>query len=1419
MSLSTVDSINRTVDYDPSGFSFLSTVGGLIGNREYYQPYREYADGGDNSRTFYWKALSAVGEEMAEAVYSNVRNYIQYVSDVDTCKVRALRSMMQLFNYKCTVLDNFIGMPAELLKVMDILSIDKKYLKGAGFIRPELAADMAAGGVFSDYATDIAGQGTFQGVDFRQDFTSCTYMLSTDASSCNGVNVSQMQWKYEGHQYLSDFIGLCTVYAKDGTVSSQWLDAHRLSTLTSDFGYPLSTIGALSSMNTARMYTNRKNYHVIDDRLYNGGNGRVYVHDGNLQKVFSLDTSYAGMRFPGDFAVSALSDAYSQVSGFETSSEYNTAWMLANRDKSVRLQLSSQGMSYDRLLVKDEKYYDYVKDIYRHLLYGYVTLPYNISVNYMTHPTKLYAYPYLGADYFNVSAQYADYVSYEDDEILSVKLRNHISRSFNEKTIYDNIEVGTDSISSYSGAELCVLLMEKARREDSLTPSNTQLPGEYSDSQLNLKQGQTRYSYYRRQKVLEYANFIDRYYAMLQNSGEIDAYDFNTSYWQLDTSALDKVISLPASIENVDPSADIRADMINLVADYLAMATQYVCKLRHEIKLQTQKNYMRGTNLLLIYIINEYLRDYAKHNNLTSDVLGQEGFEQIQKKLANHSLQGTSKQGYSVNIQEYYDSTEYFNIATDSTASADMSAHSNARFWELTSFENPQMMQKDGEAFDLAEIEQFYLSSLNLERSISGNLPAFLSAVYDVGANNTFVYKNLSGDLSIYSSVLSDGQFASDIFERLVDLSGSYMTFVSTYLSNGTYSYPEGKVADQISDVLSNYVYPNLSTEYLVGISDVYDKYKIQLDSLSSSVDSLSASYVRFTQTTYSCYYSKSESKFCYSDHDINHGTYLFPYFNGNPDYDRTEDNLYNHLYQLQVYSTEANIKNFALISVLTYVHGEMTEISGDLNADVITDLKSEYGFTDINSPTLDGELQYTYDYINGLITSRQDFLKSQLAALQTQAQGLKTSYDNLNNTFTNAVANFNDNNDGYKLGDTAVYGVSTNKVGDIPKDYRAKYDNKRCTVSDSRPSKFYKFCVKLNRNSADKWFFPNKEDFSGGDFAFKETNIDAYDPTDSLEARCTQVKAYMNAPTEFSISQTGEELDIFGLQSEGIAAVCDNVTNGLTDIQTSFDNVAEQAENLFGVEKPQQTDIYSNILEFVEKLTAVDEASFVSDEKTQKYKGYFARVVELSSGYVPVKTEYNRIFTDKAQTNYLTGFSKQEGLTFENIQELSSYITNTDKSNYADIQQTVNQFINVDFQELVATKSSLQSKMEEDSVPGVQPTTGNDVETRIFEMNAGLLKDVSNKHEAAIKQIDGHKFLIYNQYGSGYFNVIMAEISADLDSTKQFTSCVKSSLDRLNFFDHDIYKNYKDMFLTYGGRDFCYDPYYNVKNVTHPSY
>ena len=77
----------------------------------------------------------------------------------------------------------------------------------------------------------------------------------------------------------------------------------------------------------------------------------------------------------------------------------------------------------------------------------------------------------------------------------------------------------------------------------------------------------------------------------------------------------------------------------------------------------------------------------------------------------------------------------------------------NDRYWELTSVEHPVMMSADGLYYKQSDIEKLYLSTLNMQDLLGGSadpmsnrkLAAFLSSIYDLGANDSFVY-DLSGD-------------------------------------------------------------------------------------------------------------------------------------------------------------------------------------------------------------------------------------------------------------------------------------------------------------------------------------------------------------------------------------------------------------------------------------------------------------------------------------------------------------------------------------------------------------------------------------------------------------------------------------------------------------------------------------------------
>ena len=97
-----------------------------------------------------------------------------------------------------------------------------------------------------------------------------------------------------------------------------------------------------------------------------------------------------------------------------------------------------------------------------------------------------------------------------------------------------------------------------------------------------------------------------------------------------------------------------------------------------------------------------------------------------------------------------------------------------------------------------------------------------------------------------------------------------------------------------------------------------------------------------------------------------------------------------------------------------------------------------------------------------------------------------------MNNTFTAAVASFNDNNAGYNLGDSTIYAVS---IGSCPSH---TFENQRCARSSSKPSsKAWKFCVNVEGN----WYYGANEDLDSGSYGFEEQNISpAYSPSATLE-------------------------------------------------------------------------------------------------------------------------------------------------------------------------------------------------------------------------------------------------------------------------------------------------------------------------------
>lgn len=1341
--------LNQIKSADADAFSFVDVAGSFIQNSTFANGFRKFQNGEPElHESFIYQVLSSASNDIGQTIYDNVKRYINYIADVDVCRVKSLKSMLNLFGFKYTIFDELSQIPPEILNLIDTLSISRKFLLRDGWLKSEFidllsSNDVVVGDALEDSIIDI-----------RHMFMRNAYILSACPclSSTHDVNKNKI---------LGAYVQQKTKEMLSGTSLSNWI----------------GTDGKLSS---TAIFKNNYDYLLVDQlSSYN-----LYDRDQHLILKFpEADINLlSSTGSSGHYQLNTLSG--DDEEDLELSS---SEFIKINRDQYLDIQLTSF-FKEDVTIFDDDLYQKFLEGVYFNVISSYVALPYNLTLLKDKKLTAALIYPDLGSDYYKSYTSLRDYKSFDEDEMLSVKTFYHVPRGFDQRGIVDAIEVGDDELDNYCGAELSILNYEIQRRNSQVDLSTLTSRGYNSG---NARRLQTRATYYRKQKVLEYARFVDNYYSDTAKNPSI--YDVDPNYYVVSSNVSQISTVIPLNPVG-NPSIDINYRMIHDVAHHLATLTTYIQKIREKIKQQTQKNYMKGTNLLLIYIINEYLIDYAKHNQTKLAAAGLSG---IYAKLSAHQFkESEDSERYTINPVEFYDETNYTNISAATSRLAKFSSNINNRYWISTNPESKGLLKDDGQSFTIDQIEKFYLSTLNLNSKLSGNLPNFLSTIFDLGADPTFIY-NLSSDssLSIFSSKLSSGTFAHELFEELNTLSSSWLAY-RDWLSDD-YEYKDGDIAlAQLSDSLQNSIFQGLSTKYLATVSDAYNANIESLTTLSSSVDALSSEYYTFITSDYSFYYKKFDSKYCYDGYDLDAGTYLHPWY-VDSGYDHPEMTLYEHLYQLDRYSNGSNIVNWALSDVIAYVDSGFNQIYGSLRSSVISKI-TKLGFVDINALTLDNELTYTYDFLNNLITSRKEFLKNQLASIQQQASNLKTQYESLNNTFTNAVASFSDGNDGYNLGDDKIYAVSVTE---------ARGFDGQCSRDENKPRRRVNlFCI----NVVGRWYY----DDDNGKYSYEVQNISpVYNASGTLRQKCAAVKAYMSTPTHFAL--IGDQAQYFyGLQNEGIAAVADNTEAALDNLNDAYDNIRGVASNLFGISiSSGSSDLYNNILSLIEQLIAIDETFFDDDENVSSYKGYLKTVISLSSQYMPVKEAYDNIFKSSELGSYMMNFTPTSDLTQENIQSLRRYLRKTDTSNLETIRDQIAKFHQT-FDQLLETKDSIELCMYNHGVSNVTFTNGNMIEQYVFNLYENLLNDVAKKTFAANAIIDSRKNIIQR-----YADIISNEISADLDSEDGLSSVVGEYLVRLNFFEHENYQMYKEMFLTYGGQNFCYDPYYNMQNTVHPSY
>lgn len=341
----------------------------------------------------------------------------------------------------------------------------------------------------------------------------------------------------------------------------------------------------------------------------------------------------------------------------------------------------------------------------------------------------MYQYPY---DKVSVMSQISGELVYEnntgitkyetyDERIRQLKLKHGIT-GFSNQRIADDIDKGDDFLDNYTGIRRTILDIEFEKRS-SVFRDEYKIVNSRSENDTDANKLQTRYSYYREQKVKEYFDFIQSEYSAFIDKqagllNDASVYDVDRNYIE---------ISSP-TVELLTRDGTYHDEYVVQTSKILKDICIAISEIRERLKTEAQRYHMRGTFTLLSYIINEYL---VKNVALRYPELS---------TLRNFDAE-------NIQVVEYDDTTEYFNIKTQTDGVALSGDTTNQRFWEEV---GSGFLGNSGFAFSASEIEKYYLDTLNVGDGKT-DLDDFLTVIYDLGASVSFTSKD-TGEPQILSS-------------------------------------------------------------------------------------------------------------------------------------------------------------------------------------------------------------------------------------------------------------------------------------------------------------------------------------------------------------------------------------------------------------------------------------------------------------------------------------------------------------------------------------------------------------------------------------------------------------------------------------------------------------------------------------------
>lgn len=559
---------------------------------------------------------------------------------------------------------------------------------------------------------------------------------------------------------------------------------------------------------------------------------------------------------------------YLKEHGVILSGDPNT-FGLSNVLSSTEYEPDISSHIYDNGLYVDEKQYEkFLKDVYNEVLTSFVYMKYaDAEVGLSTEHEYIYQYI---KNELMAGQQVADVFQQTPYQaaISKLKIQYNINKSFNQEAIVDAIENGYDSYENYNIYQQQILDYEIRHRQDTYAYAKT-----YLSSQTGEGYNITRFSYYREKKVKEYFKFIEDTFNNLiaedsiknaiQNNVDvsISAYEPDINYFNVDQLAKYPFLSYDELLDSIY----IQTNQINRIVELLVQQTLAIANIRDQIKTQIRKSYMRGTFLLISYVINEFL----KYNII--EKYGK-AFKTEDTNVELGTILSTSiMRGDNVELIEYYDSTEYFNISCNDSADVKYGKTANEKFWDNLE----DKIGKTTRDLPLDEIEQFYLKQMKLEKNKVDNIVNFLSIIYEYGANNSYINR-VTDEYTCYvpgKSVNNPPIKIGDPYNYILSAEHDILSVqvilegIDIYIKNGSYVEdlssikPISSQLDDLCSVVSSFYWNEISTANEQVKEQTFDQICTDYDTANGIADELtdiSSQYEDLKDNSKYSYYLKT---------------------------------------------------------------------------------------------------------------------------------------------------------------------------------------------------------------------------------------------------------------------------------------------------------------------------------------------------------------------------------------------------------------------------------------------------------------------------------------------------------------------------------------------------------------------------------